>query len=228
MVKGIVCAVLLCALAVAGCSYAPQPHPRTYSSQETMEAAQHWQRMAHELVKDTVSFAGQRVYIPDNDTSTFGRAFSQMLKTEVLQKGALLSPTREGALCFDWGVQFVKYSTPRHSISVYPGTYAVIAGASVGAYYLSNASPLNWAVAPTMLTAAILDGMTGMYELSVKFPLDTEIIFTLGTFYGTQPVKRGIAIFYTRRSDTALYHERSAYNPYAVPVREKTFTLSNK
>jgi hypothetical protein len=213
---------------LVGCSYAPQPMPRPITSQKTIEAAQHWQEMARQFVAESILFAGQHVYVTDTDNSSFGKAFSQMLRAELMKKGVSITTKKENALVLDWGVQIIRYPEPRQNIKIYPGTYSVIAGAGIGAYYLANANWMHWAVAPTMLASALLDADLAMKELSVQYPLDTEIIFTLTAISGNRIVKQGNAIFYTRRSDAALYNERMPLNANSQPLPQKRYILRNK
>lgn len=222
--------LLLCffCCVLAGCSYAPQPMPRPISSQKTIEAAQHWKEMARQFVAEAILFPGQKVYVPDNDNSAFGKAFSQMICAELLQKGISIATSRDDVLVLDWGVQIIRYPEPRQNIKLYPGTYSVIAGAGIGAYYLANANWMHWAVAPTMLAAGLLDADLAMKEFSVQYPLDTEIIFTLTAISGNRIVKQGNAIFYTRRSDAALYNERMPLSANSKPLPQKRYILRSK
>ena len=117
---------MLLTLTAWGCSLAPQPVARPVTGQQTLEAADHWRILAQQIVKEMQLTTGSSVYVSEQDRSPFGRAFTTLLRHEVAASGARLSGAREGSLCIDWGVQIIKYSEPRQTIHVYPGTIAAI------------------------------------------------------------------------------------------------------
>ena len=132
---------MLLTLTAWGCSLAPQPVARPVTGQQTLEAVDHWRILAQQIVKEMQLTTGSSVYVSEQDRSPFGRAFTTLLRHEVAASGARRSGAREGSLCIDWGVQIIKYSEPRQTIHVYPGTIAAITGGGIGAGYIIKNRP---------------------------------------------------------------------------------------
>jgi hypothetical protein len=74
---------------LAGCTWVPKPSPYTYSSQEQMQAAHHWEVHASGVAKRVAirfqegpPISAGAVYVQSDD-SPFGTALSNLLITEL-------------------------------------------------------------------------------------------------------------------------------------------------
>jgi hypothetical protein len=124
--KAVYCLLVL----LAGCAWVPKPSPYPYSSQEKMQAAEHWQVFASEVAAE-VAASGTRgpVYIQgrtdatknssaptaeSNDRTPFDQAFHGFLITELRKRDIPVSPhPEETPLHIDWNVQRVVHQADR-------------------------------------------------------------------------------------------------------------------
>ena len=199
---------MLLTLTAWGCSLAPQPVARPVTGQQTLEAADHWRILAQQIVKEMQLTTGSSVYVSEQDRSPFGRAFTTLLRHEVAASGARLSGAREGSLCIDWGVQIIKYSEPRQTIHVYPGTIAAITGGGIGAGYIIKNRPSSWPVvgaagAGLLGEAANLLDITGAVDGAVTYDYS--------------------GLFYMRAKDSDQYWERPPFRGKEQPMQAKTY-----
>ena len=214
---------MLLTLTAWGCSLAPQPVARPVTGQQTLEAADHWRILAQQIVKEMQLTTGSSVYVSEQDRSPFGRAFTTLLRHEVAASGARLSGAREGSLCIDWGVQIIKYSEPRQTIHVYPGTIAAITGGGIGAGYIIKNRPSSWPVVGAA-GAGLLGEAANLLDMATpKYPIDTEV---LDKYYrGTSGWGRNLRLFRSflrcvRRIPTQ-YWERPPFRGRSSPCRPK-------
>ena len=195
---------MLLTLTAWGCSLAPQPVARPVTGQQTLEAVDHWRILAQQIVKEMQLTTGSSVYVSEQDRSPFGRAFTTLLRHEVAASGARLSGAREGSLCIDWGVQIIKYSEPRQTIHVYPGTIAAITGGGIGAGLLGEA-------------ANLLDMATP------KYPIDTEVLINITGAVDGAVTYDYSGLFYMRAKDSDQYWERPPFRGKEQPMQAKTY-----
>lgn len=125
-----------CVALAAGCSKVPSQKSYSYSYQNKMQSAGHWEKLAKRVVSKEVlpyfttsaqnkpeSILG--VYIADKDGSAFGTAFQTYLTTELFEKSIPVSESPENAFTIEWSTQKVIHNSER----MQPGPPAGIFGA---------------------------------------------------------------------------------------------------
>ena len=166
---------------------------------------------------------GSSVYVSEQDRSPFGRAFTTLLRHEVASSGARLSGAREGSLCIDWGVQIIKYSEPRQTIHVYPGTIAAITGGGIGAGYIIKNRPSSWPVLGAA-GAGLLGEAANLLDMATpKYPIDTEVLINITGAVDGAVTYDYSGLFYMRAKDSDQYWERPPYRGKEQPMQAKTY-----
>ena len=214
---------MLLTLTAWGCSLAPQPVARPVTGQQTLEAADHWRILAQQIVKEMQLTTGSSVYVSEQDRSPFGRAFTTLLRHEVAASGARLSEAREGSLCIDWGVQIIKYSEPRQTVHVYPGTIAAITGGGIGAGYIIKNRPSSWPVVGAA-GAGLLGEAANLLDMATpKYPIDTEVLINITGAVDGAVTYDYSGLFYMRAKDSDQYWERPPFRGKEQPMQAKTY-----
>jgi hypothetical protein len=118
LLKAVYCLLVL----LAGCTSVPKPSPYTYSSQQQMQAAHHWQVLASEVAEQVAtrfqggSLASAGYVSVPSDTSSFGMAFPNLLVTELGKRNIPASLEKDNPnspLRLKWDVQRVVHQANR-------------------------------------------------------------------------------------------------------------------
>ena len=208
MWKSFLCLMsMLLTLTAWGCSLAPQPVARPVTGQQTLEAADHWRILAQQIVKEMQLTTGSSVYVSEQDRSPFGRAFTTLLRHEVAASG----------------VQIIKYSEPRQTIHVYPGTIAAITGGGIGAGYIIKNRPSSWPVVGAA-GAGLLGEAANLLDMATpKYPIDTEVLINITGAVDGAVTYDYSGLFYMRAKDSDQYWERPPYRGKEQPMQAKTY-----
>jgi hypothetical protein len=102
----------VCGLLLAACAPVPRPTTYPYTFQPQMQAAEHWQALAVQMV-ERVPSRDEAVYLPE-DPSSFGRALRAFLASALTQRGIALAQTEEVGVTLAWDTQLVAHGGWRH------------------------------------------------------------------------------------------------------------------
>jgi len=112
--------VCLLALFTAACSKVPAQSGYSYSSQHKVQSADHWQRLADDVVSDQIApflkrnQGSNKIYIEQKDRSDFGIAFNTYLSTELFDEDIeILETYDKNAVTLEWSVQRIRHSGKR-------------------------------------------------------------------------------------------------------------------
>lgn len=138
-----------CILLATACAKVPSQKGFSYRYQPKMQSANHWQRLAENVVAKQIrpfftntaynkpeSIRG--VYIEDKDRSAFGTAFETYLTTELFEKNIPVSASPADCFTIEWSVQKVVHNSKRHNPGPPAGIFGWIAysvGSLFGADY---------------------------------------------------------------------------------------------
>lgn len=117
---------------LVGCSQVPKPSAHVMSYQKKMQAAQHWQVLAQDVAsqvnQDYASIAGSGIYV-EPQSGVFGKAFTSLLKTELIQAGVPLSESAQNAVLLAFDVQLVRHKAewPDRRDRTQPGLWTAVA-----------------------------------------------------------------------------------------------------
>lgn len=112
-------AVLLLAFLLAGCQTSiPKAENFLQGKQKKAMAAQHWGWIANDAVTQTKialnkqEFSkNQPVYVTDNSTTDFGRAFRKYMIAGLIDSGFEVSTKKEGAIELGYEAQVIKHAS---------------------------------------------------------------------------------------------------------------------
>ncbi len=212
-------ALLFLALIVAGCARVPKPVGHAFSTQQQLEAAEHWHELAATVLDGLKLEPGTQVYVAQDDRSDFGRAFSQFMRHEAMLRGMPVSPSPKGAVVLDWGTQIIEHRGPRPQNAPFPGTGLLLAGLGIAGahYYTSN----DAAWQDSLDTILILSGLAieaahAGPHWSAMQTTDTELVIGVVARQNGQLRRNFLAVYYIDKAEKGQYWERQV--PWEAPV----------
>ncbi len=203
--------VILSLLAV-GCSQTPAPISRPYTTQNKLQAAQHWRIIAQDIstdisqmikMSDLENYHSRHVQILKTDGSPFSKALESFLVTDLTHLG--LNVDRDYAHDYQlyWSVQSVTHKEPRQFTSPPFGTFTAAGALGYGVYKIFDEST-DFARAVT--AGASADIMKELLFLSqIKLPKN-EIIVNVTIQSGNAIIYRLSNSYYINDMDTDHYH----------------------
>ncbi|ADP85919.1 hypothetical protein [Nitratidesulfovibrio vulgaris] len=214
-----IAALLFLSLCIFGCSRVPKPVSHTFSSQQRLEAAEHWRELAATVVDGLKLTAGTLVYVAQDDKSTFGTAFSQFVRHEALLRGYPISPTPENAMEVTWGTQIVEHQGPRPHNAPFPGTSLLLAGLGLAGvhYYTHNDATWHDSLDTILILSGLaVEGVHAGSQWDTMSTTDTELIIGIVAKSNGLLQRNFIAVYYINRADKNQYWERKV--PWEAPV----------
>lgn len=221
-----VAAALAAALLATACAtpYAEAPLATNFASskQRKLQAAAHWNVIAHDvaarlsssLPKNAALFVNQQT----NQTA-FERAFTGQLRTALLAAGHPVMKTPEGALRVGVDTQAVPFSADRPQYRYAGAATALGAGVWVLHDIVRHAS--SGAGKATLAGLAALDALAWFQsEFASGTTPTTEVIVTTSVTDATQYVALNTSVYYVADADQRLYMSETA-----PKARIKTFAV---
>lgn len=210
---GFGCIVLL--MALAGCmSQTPVPVTYPYSIQQKMQAAHHWDVLAHDVAEQTrqtlvhAGRAGEPVYV-DFVNSPYGEGFRDFLMTRLVNSGlTILSKKREPSLIVQYKAQLLYHIEDRWT-RLPPGFLTssaslLASGVWVVREAIENSSHTTQAVMGTgagIAAAAVGDALSGRFTKGLPH---SEVILTTSLIDGDIYLMRKTDIYYI--NDVDYFH----------------------
>ncbi|MDO9232748.1 MAG: hypothetical protein Q8N02_02780 [Methylotenera sp.] len=165
----------------------PQAKNFAPTSQKKAMAAQHWGMIATDAVDQTrlalakqATLNGSPLYVSDNSSTDFGRAFRKYMIAGLIDAGYAVSAIKEGAIEIDYEAQVIRHASSfdPHFFGYKPG---MATGGVVGFWVLRDAlkywSTTNLGLG-SVAAAAAYDGYqaTNPDETGVELLVSTSII----------------------------------------------------
>ena len=203
-------------LLISGCGRIPEPVGYTYTTQEKMQAAHHWNvlakdlsnRINNELIRS--DFLNTSIFVkvtcgddsapcPKGTTSEFNEGFRDLLITELVNFGIPTSavPDQE-AITVDYKVQLVRHSTHRLR-TVQPG---IITALTAAVAVLRNATP-------EVIALAVAGGADYVNSAYAK-KTDVEAIITTSMVFRNKYFFRSSDIYYINNADYHHYQNNKS------------------
>ena len=224
-------AALLVMTAFTGCAsrYADVPMPTRFenSSQQKLQAAEHWQLIAHhaasQLAADLKNKHGDRavhVPMPEGEQAFVG-GFRELLITELVAQGIPVSTKPNNAMLVDVRYSIFKFRPDRLENTRFYGEATMLAA---GIWAVGGVLDASIAAAPgvdigskLLLTVAGIEGfswlkneaMGGAKRAAGPVPR-SEILLTTTVADGDRIVSRKSNIYYVSDDEPALYENRPA------------------
>ncbi|MCV6613308.1 MAG: hypothetical protein OIF55_21365 [Amphritea sp.] len=205
--KLLVCGV--CAGLLSGCfqtntSQAPLASTYPISEQQKMQAAHHWNVLAEheaELITQSLPAITKPLYITESAQETpFGRGFSALLTSKLVQQGADIRTRADGAATIRYQVEVLEH-TDRDSVRQAPGTWtALAAGVAVAALSVEKWNAPEILLAPAAIGADLYSGNRVAQS-------NHEVIITTQIVQGNRVLHSSSNIYYINGGD------KNHYNP---------------
>lgn len=220
--------VILSLLAV-GCSQTPAPISRPYTTQDKLQAAEHWRIIAQDIstdisqmikMTDLENYQNRHVQILKRDGSPFSNALESFLVTDLTHLG--LDVDRDSANDYQlyWSVQSVTHEEPRQFTSPPFGTFTAAGALGYGVYKIFDDSTKFARAVTAGASADILKEL--IFLSQVKLPKN-EIVVNVTIQSGDTIIYRLSNTYYINDMDTDHYH--FANDLYHTDKEVKTKTV---
>lgn len=222
----------LCMFAV-GCSQTPVPVSRPYSTQDKLQASQHWQVIAQDLsweisemlkMADQANLQNRHIQILNRDASPFSQALESFLVTDMTHLG--LQVNRQDAEDYQlyWSVQSVTHKEKRDFTSPPFGSFTALSALGYGVYKVYDDST---DFAATVATGLAADLAKELYYLNQLDLPHNEIIVNITIQSGNNIVYRLSNIYYINDLDTDHYHFAKDLYHADKEVKTRTYQVTS-
>lgn len=219
-------ALLIIVLVMTGCARVPKPVGHVFSTQQQLEAAEHWRELAATVFDGLKLEPGKPVYVAQDDRSSFGRAFAQFMRHEALLRGIPVSAAPNGAIELDWGTQIVEHRGPRPHNAPFPGMGLLLAGLGLAGVHYFDHNNADWhdgLDTILILSGLAVEGANAASQWNSMSTTDTELIIGVVAKQDGQLRRNFLAVYYIDRAEKAQYWERQV--PWESPVTLPTKQL---
>jgi len=224
-----VCLVVL--LVMGGCYYGPElpskpvtsqvPVPNGFrlSTQQKMQAVQHWQLLANDvadLIKKKIKYGYHdtriSIYVAPSGITPFEKAFHDLLLTRLVEIGLDVSSRPKGNLQLSFDIQVI---THHHKIlRTGAGVYKSLAPG----FFVRRGTPLygpekRTDEAEVLVHSAELNAEAGEYTIELP---ENEIMVTSSLMFGSKYIMRNSSIYYINDPEWSHYVLKSKYRDPAV------------
>lgn len=229
--KKILAIAILPAL-VMGCASKNSEYPSAtmhpYSTQQKMQAAEHWNVLAENEAKliteklpnspliyiscTSNSNCGERMA----DSTPFSEAYSQLLTTHLVNNGVMVAIDNEpDALMLEYQVQVVTHNDRANLPLLKPGALSAGAGAAYGIYHaVEHWSYPGLAAIPLVIGADVYN-----YNKEVTDASNSEVLVTTRVRDGNRIVVSDSRVYYFNAGDVSHY-KKVIYTGNFMPVTD--------
>ncbi len=201
--------VLVGCLVVGCASNTPQAQNFAKSQQKIAFAAQHWGMIATDVVEQTRVALGQHlsggekaVYVADNNTSEFSRAFRNYMIAGLVNAGVPVTDKSEGAVEITYETQLIRHRSRGEPFDPRENGYrpGMLSGGTAGYWVLRNAS-LGWIAA----TTSVIAGGYDVYRQGNPEPTSVELLLTISVVHNNRYLVRNTDAYYVEDVDVTLF-----------------------
>lgn len=206
----------------------PVPTAYPLTTQQKMQAVQHWDVLARDLARRIQEVLDRRVverqfpvYVAPSGTTPFAKSFHALLITRLVEKNVTVSSSPENALVLSFDINMVRHHPDRVARSC-AGLYKALApGVYVQRHTLGSLDPMVALGNEIMLQAAEHNVDAGMYTAC---PPRVEVLITTTLLSGDAFLVRDSSIYYINETD--WWHYRQHASPQTPGV--VTFQLVDR
>lgn len=214
------------AMFLSSCTMAPRVANQPYSSQEKLVSVTQWESLAKQVVDLQIipSIPTEQktkfVYIENEDTTEFAKAFHAYLITELVKKGLQPSQYPDNALIFKWGAQLVW----NNKVASSPG---IIIGAieSIGSVIGGSALFYPPDTIEVIITTQVNKGPTILSRMSNNYYMDDS---SKWNFFIPNPPKQKPEIEIAQHPNIDYSHYIFFEPKKAVVIRHNNSTIYEK
>ncbi len=200
-------------------SQVPVPNAFTLSTQQKMQAMQHWKVLSEDvagLVRkrlDDISFDAQiPIYVAPSGTTPFEKAFHELLLTGLVETGLEVSNQPKGSLQLSFDIQVVTHQNK--ILKTGAGVYKSLApGFFVRRDTAFYGPERRTEDAAMYVHSAELNTEAGEYTIELP---KNEIMVTSSLIFGSKYIMRNSSIYYINDPEWSHYVVKSKYSDPAV------------
>jgi hypothetical protein len=198
-VRGVAIAVAILT-GVASC--APIPIATTYpiSTQQKMQAADHWRYLADQVADEIGGGGGRSIYVIHKGGSVFGDSFETYLGTALFQHGYAISNTAFGATVLDYSVEPVVHRARRETRPL-PGIFTALGGLAL----LGHEAADHWDVGDGYFAAIPAGAALDIVSGTTVRPTNSEVIITVTVSSESTTAFRKTVTYYVADADLWQY-----------------------
>ncbi|WP_036299698.1 hypothetical protein [Methylotenera sp. L2L1] len=188
----------------------PQAKNFESTAQRKAMAAQHWGVIATDAVEQTrsalakqVTLAGSPLYVSDNGSTEFGRAFRQYMIAGLIDAGYAVSATKEGAIEVGYEAQVIRHASsfdPK-SLGYQPG---MATGGVAGFWVLRDALKYGFSTAFAMGSVAVAGAYDG-YKAVNPGETGVELLVSTSIIYKNRYVMLNADAYYIEKDEAWLF-----------------------
>lgn len=197
--------IVMVGFLISGCANQPVGTWYPVSTQKKVSAVHHWGLIANDAAEQAVialagnqSIKGKPVYVSDNGTSHFEKAFRNYVIGSFVHSGVEVSATKDGAIELTYEVQVV-----RHGSSFDPSLFGYKPGAATagtaGYWVLREVSR---AISP-ITSAAVASAAFDTYKATE--PTGVEVLVSASIIHQDRYILKNTDAYYIEKADAYLF-----------------------
>lgn len=216
--------IALVPLLFCGCrSQVPKPTSYKFSTQQKMQAAQHWDVLAQDVASQIAKKLNNRnvenrnpLYVQNDSKLTFTDAFYDLLVGHLIDRGVPVTNNKQGAIVAQYDVQLIRHSA-NNSQRPWPGTHTATASTISGGIEVARNISGEVAKRVAAYSGGILLGaaIDASYGYHVKLPRN-EVLITTTLEQNDRLVLKNTDIYYINDKDFWHYVEHDPGKEYTV------------
>lgn len=193
------------ALGLVACSNQPVGTWYPVSTQKKVSAVHHWGLIANDAAEQAAtalaknqSMQGKPIYVSNNGTSHFDKAFRNYVIGSFVHSGIEVSSTKEGAIELTYEVQVV-----RHGSSFDPSLFGYKPGAATAgtaSYWVLR--EVSRAFSP-ITSAAVASAAFDTYKATE--PTGVEVLVSASLIYQDRYILKNTDAYYIEKADAYLF-----------------------
>lgn len=225
--------LLLALLLLSACASVPPATKMHAGTQPKMQAAKHWDLLAHDVANKikTVAgahpeLAGRTIYLETDDRSPFGETFRDMLRFNLFKLGLTLADNPQGSLHFHYKTRILHHNADRvagdylTANALVPGAVLLGTGASFGLAAVARAVDYGSFASGqgALIGAAAGFAAAGLLEMAIASQYtsitNTEYIFAAETTCDDKVYDMYLDVYYINSEDAYQYLSQINKTPY--------------
>lgn len=204
--------LIVSSLFLAACVTAvPQSENFTSTKQKKTLAAQHWGLIANDavsqtrlaLAKQSIDKEKQPLYVADNTTTDFSRAFRKYMIAGLIDAGFVVSAKKEGAIEVDYEAQVI-----RHASSFDPQAFGYKPGMAImgvtGFWILRDALRYSSTIGKALATAGAA-GAVDYYNATNPSETGVELLISTSIVHNDRYVMLNADAYYIEKEEAWLF-----------------------
>lgn len=203
-------------LLLSGCAYNNMPQAKNFppTQQKIAVAAQHWGVIATDAVQQTqMALLAQQaavkdlpVYVAENTTSEFNKAFRNFMISGLVNAGVAVSSKKEGAIEIVYETQVIKHHPRGDAFDPTANGYqpGALTGGVAGFWVLRNALE-KWSTRSAAMGTMIAAGAYDAYRFDHPLPTGVELLLTTSIAHLDRYLMRNTDAYYVEDADISLF-----------------------